>query len=70
MGKKSNASSAGTSISKDIHDLKTLNSDLLKEVAEFRKQIEHLSSRQDSLIADVRRPRPCPFLYPRRSRGT
>ncbi|PKU69723.1 hypothetical protein MA16_Dca022678 [Dendrobium catenatum] len=52
MGKKRNAPAAGTSISKDIHDLKTLNSYLLKEVAELRKQIEHVCSRLDSLIAD------------------
>ncbi|KAI0526965.1 hypothetical protein KFK09_002561 [Dendrobium nobile] len=52
MGKKRNASAAGTSISRDIHDLRTLNSDLIKEVAELRKQIEHLCSRLDSLIAD------------------
>ncbi|PKU69722.1 hypothetical protein MA16_Dca022677 [Dendrobium catenatum] len=57
MAKKRNASAAGTSISQDIHDLKTLNSDpvkevVVKEVAELRKQIEHLCSRLDSLIDD------------------
>ncbi|KAL0915905.1 hypothetical protein M5K25_013372 [Dendrobium thyrsiflorum] len=52
MAKKKNAPAARTSISKDIHDLKTLNSDLVNEVAELRKQIEHLRSRLDSLTAD------------------
>ncbi|KAL0915902.1 hypothetical protein M5K25_013369 [Dendrobium thyrsiflorum] len=52
MAKKKNAPAARTSISKDIHDLKTLNSDLVKEVAELRKQIELLRSRLDSLTAD------------------
>ncbi|KAI0528738.1 hypothetical protein KFK09_001280 [Dendrobium nobile] len=58
MGKKKKASAAaatGTSLSKEIHDLKTLNSKLVKEVTELRKQIEHLADRDitDSIERDV-----------------
>ncbi|KAL0927238.1 hypothetical protein M5K25_001402 [Dendrobium thyrsiflorum] len=55
MGKKKNTpagAAAGTSSSKVIDNLKTLNSDLVNEVAEFRKQIEQLRCQPDSLNTD------------------